>query len=272
MRSARVFRLFLAVVQWRAPHLDASLSASCTGVSTLRRFVSRMQPVVMESSGTKSRRSFGARLRTVHHHLVQDEVRLSYGASRQPARERAATSHLVEVEHDVQLAHGAEVAVQRLHVRVHQLQHDERVFVAVNASKHEERRVPPVHHLCRGRNSPRLQVSGADGLQRAHTPYSCGARRWSTACRCARGTGARFRLPRRDAPPRARAAQRELGAGCMWPDQPAACLVILRQARLALLVDQQQEATCTLQREKALRRVDWGRAPYCHRTTKRRRP
>ena len=68
-------------------------------------------------------------------------------ASRLEGSQVRQDSHLVQVEHDIQLAYGTEIAVQRLHIRVHELKHDQRVFVAVHASQHKEGRVASVNHL-----------------------------------------------------------------------------------------------------------------------------
>ena len=75
-----------------------------------------------------------------------------------------ATAHLVKVEHNVELAHGTEVPVQRLHVRVDELKHDQRVFVAIHASQHKEGCVASVNHLS---TSPRGSRRAQPRLLRA---------------------------------------------------------------------------------------------------------
>ena len=66
----------------------------------------------------------------VHDHLVEDEVRL------------------LEVEHDVELAHVLKIAVERLDERMDELEDRELVLiVALDAHNEEERRVPSVYDL-----------------------------------------------------------------------------------------------------------------------------
>jgi hypothetical protein len=186
-------------------------------------------------------------------------------------------TRLVQVEHDIQLAHRAEVAVQRLHEGVHHLQHGERVLVAIHARKHKQRGVAAVDHLrsapravsqtsarvcARPPRHPRPARGGTTALLtlwfRCSTKEHClslrarhlrtispsSTRRSSTGMCCRRAAG---RAHGRVSAGRSGAHPSPRGAAVQ------AHLVVLRHPRLALLVDHQQEAvTCTRRKRQAL--------------------
>lgn len=54
------------------------------------------------------------------------------------------TTHLVEIKHQVQLAHIPKKAIQHLHEEVYGLQIRQFVVVGVHANTEEQARVPPV--------------------------------------------------------------------------------------------------------------------------------
>ena len=84
---------------------------------------------------------------------------------------------LLKLEHDVELAHVAEVLVQRLYERVHKLKHGQLILVAVYAHQEEERRVSTVHHLCRVRPVHARAGQRADSNARRRRACSRGTRR-----------------------------------------------------------------------------------------------
>ena len=70
-----------------------------------------------------------------------------------------ATTHLVKVENDIQLADVAKVAVQDHHEMVDRLEHDQLVVILVDAGQKVERRVPE-----RGGYAPRPWRPLATGI------------------------------------------------------------------------------------------------------------
>ena len=91
---------------------------------------------------------------SVHDHLIQDEVRA------------------VEVEHDVQLAHGPKVAVQRLYESVHQLQ---RYAARVSDALPKSRLEPPSSHLPgSSRPRPHPQARTATRIAYILPAHACG--------------------------------------------------------------------------------------------------
>ena len=158
----------------------------------------------------------------VHDHLVEDEVRL------------------LEVEHDVELAHVLKIAVERLDERMDELEDRKLVLiVALDANNEEERRVPSVNDLVAAKFI-KGTLGRVQGDERAwtrgwlvgggHDPgfFACGlnSARWLGAhlrVRARQAFADDFRLKR--------AALVHLVR-----------LVVLREPRLALLVDHEDEA------------------------------
>lgn len=76
---------------------------------------------------------------------VESDERLCIAAAAAAGVQKG--TYLVEIEHQVQLTHVAEVVIQDLYKQVDGLQRHQLVVNGVNAHGEEQASIPPVHHL-----------------------------------------------------------------------------------------------------------------------------
>lgn len=67
--------------------------------------------------------------------------------STSPGEAENRQAHLVKIEYKVKFTDIAEVAIQHLHIVVHDLQGDELIVASINAHHKVQAGIPLVHHL-----------------------------------------------------------------------------------------------------------------------------